>query len=146
MVKMKKLVVNKIVELKNHYDFEAPMLPAAIPAGLSPDQNEQLILDLNKYLAPKPGDTYLVRVNGESMIDENIFDGDILVVDANEKPRDGKIVIAALNGEMTVKKYREIDGRVYLYSANRNFLPIEIEYYMAFRVQGVVKHVIHRMV
>jgi len=101
------------------------------------------MFDLNSVLAPKPDDVYLVRVTGESMINEGIFDGDILVVNKNDKPKDGKVVIAALNGEMAVKTYREIEGKVYLFSANDKFLPIEILPFWQFDIQGVVKHVIH---
>jgi len=79
------------------------------------------------------------------MINENILDGDILVVDRKETPRDGKIVIASLNGEMAVKKFKIIEGKVYLYSANEKFLPIEISGLMEFQIQGVVKHVIHNL-
>jgi DNA polymerase V len=102
-------------------------------------------MDLNRHLAPEPDETFLVRVSGESMIDRNIYHGDILVVNRRETPADGKIVVAALNGEMAVKTYRVIDGEVYLYSANKKFLPIKIYPFMEFQVQGVVKHVIHRV-
>ena len=135
--------VKKIVELKNGYSFEASILPAAIPAGRSSKDEKALSkLDLNSYLAPMPEKIYLVRVNGESMIDENILDGDLLVVDATEKPKDGQVVIASLDGEMAVKIIREIEGKIYLYSANQKFLPIEIGPFMHFDIQGVVKHVI----
>lgn len=137
--------VKKLLEIKTNYSFEAPVLYARSPhdrttlkeAGALPS------LDLNNFLAPKPNNIYLVRVNGESMIDEGIFSGDILIIDKKEEPRDGKVVIAALNGEMAVKTFKVIEGKVYLFSANKNFLPIEIQDYMQFEVQGVVKHVIH---
>lgn len=133
--------VRNIVELKSNFSFEAPIFQAA---GLNKDTvNLAGMFDLNSVLAPKPNDVYLVRVSGESMINEGIFDGDILVVNKNEKPKDGKVVIAALNGEMAVKTYREIEGRVYLFSANDKFLPIEILPFWQFDIQGVVKHVIH---
>jgi DNA polymerase V len=135
----------KIVELKTHYSFEAPILPAAIPAGNFHTDASEKALDLNEFLAPKPKNIFLVRVNGESMIEENIFDGDILVVDSSQKPRDGLVVIAALNGEMAVKTYRIIDDKVYLFAANKKFLPIEIGSFMHFEIQGVVKHVIHNL-
>lgn len=144
MSKSKKLKVEKIRELKPRYSFVAPVLSASIQPKI---KNAAKIsaenLDLNSFLAPQPKDTYLVHVNGESMVDENIFDGDILVVDGKEKPADGKIVIASLNGEMTVKTLRIMDDTIYLVSANSNFLPIEIGPYMEFEIQGVVKHVIH---
>jgi DNA polymerase V len=135
--------VRKIVELKSLFSFEAPILAAE---GLNINSTIlSQMFDLNSVLAPKPDDVYLVRVTGESMINEGIFDGDILVVNKNDKPKDGKVVIAALNGEMAVKTYREIEGKVYLFSANDKFLPIEILPFWQFDIQGVVKHVIHNV-
>ncbi len=134
--------VNKLVELKSNFSFEAPIMPTRI----SDNSNQNLqMYDLNSVLAPNPSDVYLVRVTGESMINEGIFDGDILIVNKNEKPKDGKVVIAALNGEMAVKTYRIIEDKVYLFSANEKFLPIEIKPFWQFEIQGVVKHVIHNV-
>ena len=137
--------VKKVVEVKSHYSFEAPILSAGKKDKGSKLEQFHGTLELNEYLVPNPKYTFLVRVSGESMIDESIYDGDILVVDRKEKPRDGKIVIASLNGEMAVKTFRDINGKIYLYSANKKFLPIEISGFMEFRIQGVVKHVIHNM-
>jgi len=139
------LKVRKVVEVKSQYSFEAPVIPAVIKANTIFKNKELSLLDLNDFLVPKPNNIYLVRVSGESMIDENIYDGDLLIVDRFEKPDDGKVVIAALNGEMAVKIFRVIKGMVYLVSANKKFLPIRIEPYMEFQIQGIVKHVIHNM-
>lgn len=135
--------VKQIVELKTQYSFEAPIISAYAKAGKSSNSESYDKLDLNSMLAPNPKETYLVRVSGESMINEGIYDGDVLVVNKKENPADGKVVIASLNGEMTVKTYREIEGTVYLFSANDKFLPIEIKPFWGFEIQGVVKHVIH---
>ena len=137
--------VKKLLEIKTNYSFEAPVLYAISPkerVSLQ-DAGQLPSMDLNNFLAPNPNNIYLVKVNGESMIDEGIFSGDILIIDCKEQPIDGKVVIAALNGEMAVKTFRKIEGKVYLFSANKKFLPIEIQEYMQFEVQGVVKHVIH---
>ncbi|MBX3043935.1 MAG: hypothetical protein KIT33_08520 [Candidatus Kapabacteria bacterium] len=135
--------VKKIVELKSTFSFEAPILKAE---GLnSSSMNIAQMFDLNSVLAPNPDSIYLVRVTGESMINEGIFDGDILVVNKSEQPKDGKVVIASLNGEMAVKTYRQIEGKTYLFSANEKFLPIEILPFWQFDIQGVVKHVIHNV-
>ncbi len=131
----------KIAELNTQYSFEAPFIKTKDVD--KPPINKKSYLDLNMHLAPNPKDVYLVKVNGESMIDEKIYHGDVLIVNKNEKPSDGKVVIAALNGEMAVKTFRMIEGKVYLYSANKNFLPIEIKPYWSFEIQGVVKYVIH---
>lgn len=105
--------------------------------------NHQYGLDLNQLLAPQPNKLFIVQVTGESMIDENIFDGDLLLVDKYDTPNDGKIIIASINGELVVKKLKKIDGKIYLFSANAKFLPIEILPLYNFQIQGVVKHVIH---
>ncbi len=138
--------IEKILKVKTKYSFEAPMVLAHFGKDDSKDKKSSLLsIDLNNYLAPAPRDTFLVQVNGESMIDESIFNGDVLVVNSKEEPRDGKIVIAALNGELAVKQLRIIDGKPYLVSANKIFLPIAIEPYMEFQIQGIVKHVIHSL-
>lgn len=136
--------VTKVVEVKPQYSFEAPVLHAKLRDKINDKTTVNAeTLDLSNLLAPIPDKAYLVRVNGESMIDKGIFSGDILVVDKIEQPRDKKIVVAALNGEMAVKIYREIKGKIYLFSANKKFLPIEIKPFWEFQVLGVVKHVIH---
>lgn len=133
----------KIAELNTQYSFEAPFVSTKEDDAVNNKVRNKEYLDLNKYLAPKPEDIYLVKVNGESMIDENIYHGDVLVVNRKEKPKDGKVVIAALNGEMAVKKYRLVNNTTYLFSANEKFLPIEIKPFWNFEIQGVVKYVIH---
>lgn len=132
--------------IKKKYYFEAELFPASIPLALSKYEPELNQIDLTNILAPQSKNIYLVKVNGESMIDENIYDGDILIVDKNEVPKDGSIVIAALNGELTVKTFRLIEGKPYLFSANKKFLPIEIGELMQFEIQGVVKHVIKNLI
>lgn len=112
---------------------------------LSKAERKETILDLYKFLAPIPKDYFLVKVTGESMINEGIFDGDILIVNRQEEPKTGKVVIASLNGEMAVKIYKVIEGIVYLFSANDNYLPIEIKPFWEFQIQGIVKHVIHKI-
>lgn len=107
------------------------------------DLNESI--DLNQMLAPSSSNLYIVKVAGESMIDVNIYNGDLLIVDKNEKPKDGKIIIAVINGELLVKILKIIDEKVYLFSANSKFLPVEILPNFNFQIQGVVKHVIHEV-
>jgi len=135
--------VKNIVELKANFSFEAPIVSAEKLKGVK-KSNDKLI-DLNSFLAPIAKEFFLVRVTGESMINENIFSGDLLVVKRKEEPKDGKIVIAALNGEMAVKIYRVLEDGVYLFSANEKFLPIEIKPFWNFEIQGVVKHIIHNV-
>ncbi len=139
--------VKNIHNLKNRFNYEAPIFSAALNGKLNEinDLNVDSILDINSIIAPRPGDTFLVKVSGESMINENIYDGDILVVNGKEEPKPGQIIISSLNGEMTVKKYAVIDDVIYLVSANEKFLPIKILDLYDFKIQGVVKHVIRKV-
>jgi DNA polymerase V len=130
-----------ITGLKNYFNFEAPVFTTDRTGKNDEPYNH--FMDLNKLLAPNPKDIYLVQVTGESMMNEGIISGDILVVNRRETPEDGKVVIAALNGDLAVKTYRLIDGIVHLFSANESFKPIEIAPFYHFEIQGVVKHVIH---
>lgn len=78
------------------------------------DDHLEMALDLNKYLVRHPAATFFVRVSGDSMMKEGIRENDILVVDRSLQPKDGDIVIAALNGDLTVKrlhlKGKQLDG------------------------------------
>jgi DNA polymerase V len=139
--------VKKVIEVQKKYNFEAPLFNATHKSGIGKSvfEREVYSIDLNALLMPNPKNCFLVKVSGESMIKENIHDGDVLIIDKVEPPKDGKIVIASLNGEMTVKKYRIIEGKTYLFAANDRFLPIEIGDYIQFQIQGVVKHVIRSL-
>lgn len=135
--------VKEIIELDRKYNFEAPVFKAS--SRLSNEIAQQIAketIDLNKMLAPNPKDIYMVRVGGDSMIGEKIFDGDYLIVNRKQKPKHNDIVVSSLNGEMTVKTFKKENGKAYLESANSKFLPIEISDLFQFKIQGVVKHVI----
>ncbi len=145
--KSKKLSADKFGSIGRRFRFEAPLLDAAFPAGKIPGVNNVGDLDLYKYLLPGNQDNfYLVRVNGESMIDINIFDGDILIVEECNTASPGDIVISSLNGELTVKRLIEKKGVYYLQSENSRFLPIEISPEMSFTIQGKVRHVVHSLI
>jgi DNA polymerase V len=135
--------ITKLPKVRTNYQFEAPVLEASrtdeIPEHL---RKVRKMLDLNRFLAPNPDNIFLVRVSGDSMIGADIFDGDILVVDRQEKPSNGKIVIAEINGEMAVKYLRIESNGLMLESANSKYKPIEISEYYEFQIQGVVRHVI----
>jgi repressor LexA len=90
-------------------------------------------------------DTYVLQVKGDSMIDEQIRDGDYVIVEDRQTARDGEMVVALLDGEnVTLKKlYREKDGRIRLQPANAALKPIFVES-RAVRIQGVVIGVLRR--
>lgn len=90
-------------------------------------------------------DTYVLQVRGESMIDEQIRDGDYVIVEDRTSVRDGEMVIALVGGDsVTLKKlYREGEGRVRLQPANRRMKPIFVDQ-DDLRVQGVVIGVLRK--
>jgi DNA polymerase V len=77
------------------------------------------------------------------MTGAGIHSGDLLIVDRALTPENNRIVIAVLDGEMTVKRFRREGGRVFLLPENGDFTPIEVTPEMRFEVWGVVAHVIH---
>lgn len=127
--------------------LELPLLLSAIPAGFpSPaDDYVDRTLDLNEFLVRHPAATFFVRVAGESMAGAGIRSGDILIVDRALVPENNRIVIAALNGELTVKRIRKDGGRLFLVPENSDFEPIEVTPEMQFEIWGVVAHVIHSL-
>lgn len=123
-----------------------PLFTASIKAGFpSPaDDFVERALDLNEFLVRHPSATFFVRVDGDSMLEAGIHSGDILIVDRAVEPADNKIVIAVLNGELTVKRIRRTrGGGIRLVAENARYAPIDILPEMEFQVWGVVTHVIH---
>jgi len=122
-----------------------PLFVARVEAGF-PSPAEDYIegkLDLNKHLIRHPAATFFVRVAGDSMIDAGIHPGDILIVDRALEPADKKIVIAVINGELTVKRIRITGEKITLVPANRNYAPIRVEGEMDFEIWGIATSVIH---
>jgi DNA polymerase V len=77
------------------------------------------------------------------MIDAGIHSGDTLIVDRSVSPKDGNVVIAVIDGELTVKRLSSDKQNLYLLPENKNFTPIEIKEEMNFEIWGVVTNVIH---
>jgi DNA polymerase V len=123
-----------------------PLMTCAVQAGFSSaaDEHIETYLDLNKLVIKHPAATFFVRAAGHSMREAGIQSGDILVVDRSLTPVDGKIVIALLNGEFTVKRLKTRQGKYKLCASNPRYPDIEISDDSDFRVWGVVTHVIHQ--
>ena len=126
-------------------DSELPLYSCKISAGFpSPaDDHLERNLDLNSHLVKHPAATFFVRVNGESMINAGINDNDILIVDRSLKPSNGKIVIAVVDGHMTVKRLYKESGKLILMPENTLYKPIEIKEDMNIEIWGVVVTAIH---
>ena len=118
-----------------------PLFLSQVAAGFpSPaDDHVEQRLDLNQYMIQHDAATYFVRVKGDSMIDAGIRDNDVLVVDRSLAARPGCIVVAVVNGELTVKTLgRTKTGQPLLEPANTRYAAIEIRDGMSFEVWGVV--------
>lgn len=100
-------------------------------------------LDLNELLVKHPAATFFVRVSGTSMIKAGIHHNDILVVDRSIAPAHGKIVIASVNGELTVKRLHLDGKKVLLMAENDAYRPIDIQEGMDLHIWGVVTNVVH---
>ena len=98
-------------------------------------------LDLNRHLVPRPTATYFVRTQGESMRDAGIHDGDLLVVDRSLDPQAGDVVIAAVAGELCVKRMqgREGEGQEALASDHPDFPDLAIDPETGCEIWGVVR-------
>ena len=124
-----------------------PLFVANVSAGFpSPaDDYKEEKLDLNKYLIKNPAATYFVRVTGDSMIGAGIHCGDLLVVDRSIEPADKKVVIANINGELTVKRIRIRQNKITLEPENTDFPTQQISPESEFEVWGVVTNVVHSL-
>jgi len=122
-----------------------PLFLTPVHAGFpSPaDDFVESRLDLNDYLIDKPAATYFLRVNGNSMIDLSINDGDLLIVDRSLEPKNNNIVVASVDGDFTVKTFQKHAKQVRLMPANKMFKPIIVRDGENFMIWGTVKHVIH---
>jgi DNA polymerase V len=100
-------------------------------------------LDLNHQLIKRPAATFLIRAVGDSMIGAGIHSGDTLIVDRSERARHGQVVIAVLNGELTVKRINLKGKKPQLLPENPAHKPIQIDELADVKIWGVVKHVIH---
>lgn len=137
--------VHHILNYVQHGCYRLPFYQHAISAGFpSPaedDASEKM--DLNELLIKHPSATFFLRVSGSSMLKAGIHHNDILVVDRSIEPSHGKIVIACVNGELTVKRLRCEGKKVQLVAENDAYFPIDITESMDLRFWGVVTSVIH---
>ena len=150
----KKQQAGDVLDYPNVYsldlDTKVPSIPfygVSVAAGFpSPaDDYIEKRLDLNELLINKPAATFFVRAEGESMLGAGIHPDDILVVDRSVHPSVGKIVVCALDGELTVKRLRSKEGRLVLAPENPNYPDIPLKGELEMVIWGVVTSVIHNV-
>lgn len=121
-----------------------PYADGGIQAGFSSPAQDYISesIDLNREIVRHPSATFYGRVSGESMIDEGICEGDILVIDRSLEPTDGDLAVCCLDGEFTLKRIRLESGRIWLVPSNEMYDPILVTPERQFEVWGVVTHTI----
>lgn len=122
--------------------FRLPLL-GVIKAGEPTDSGEQYAtesISLDKYLVGNPGYTYLLRVSGDSMQDEGIKTGDLVILDKKKEPKNGDIVAAFVDGQWTLKYFQKKTNQITLVAANKKYRPIVPK--MNLEIGGVVVKVI----
>lgn len=138
--------IDAIFKLEQKTKTIRPLFTCGVSAGFPSPADEHIDrkLDLNELLIQHPVATFFVRVAGDSMKDAGINHGDILVVDRSLEAASGKIVIAIVNGELTVKRFVQSHASCQLVAANSDYPPVEITEDTDFSIWGVVTSVIHQ--
>jgi DNA polymerase V len=131
---------------ENTAELLVPIFTSRVQAGFpSPaDDHMEDTLDLNTHLIQHKESTFFVRAQGESMLGAGIYPGDILIVDRSLIAKSGKIVIAVVDGEFTVKRLHKYKGKVTLRAENSEFKDINISEGSELIIWGVVTSVIHQ--
>ena len=127
-----------------------PFFDVKVVAGFPiPLNNDELAQDMEvlKMLCPHPDSSYLIRVQGRSMIEAGVNDGDIIIVDKSVRnPTEKQIAVCELNGEYTLKRVWKKEESLWLVPANPEFPEIEVTENDDFSVWGVVTYIIHKPV
>lgn len=131
----------------NKWSCPLTLVAWRIPAGF-PSPAEDYIegeIDLNEHLIQHPHATFLMKVSGDSMIGAGIMSGSTLVVDRSIEPRHGSVVIAVIDGQLTVKRLYNKSGVVQLRPENTAYNPINISNDQDLVIWGVVTNVINQL-
>ena len=118
------------------------LVPAGFPSPAADDLEDEI--DPIAWVVRHPSATFWWRVSGDSLLDEGIHDGDLIAVDRAGKRRVGRIVLALVDGSITVKKLARRDGRYWLdpKSRGREFTPILVT--ESTEIWGIVAGVVRR--
>jgi DNA polymerase V len=109
-------------------EYKVPLYQSKVQAGFPSPADDYIedVLDLNEYLIKHPAATFMVRATGESMTGAGIHPNNILIVDRSINATHGQIVIAAIDGELTVKRLYQKEGVIKLQPENPSFQDIRI--------------------
>lgn len=137
--------IASIYDFERQSDLRRPLFTCGVSAGFPSPADDYIEgrLDLNQLMIANPAATFFVRVAGDSMIGAGIHHHDILVVDRSLEATDGKVVIAVVDGELTVKRLRRHNGAIRLVAENSAYPAIELSGEATCEIWGVVTFVIH---
>jgi DNA polymerase V len=127
--------------------LSVPLFSQSVRAGFPSPASDYVEagLDFNELLVGDESTTFVVRAEGESMLGAGIFPGDYLVVDRSANPRPGDVVIAALDGEFTVKRLKKSGERFLLVPENTAYPTVAVDENSELSIWGVVTFVIHSL-
>ena len=144
-VRVPESMVGDVLEFLSDKGHRIPLYSNAVSAGtpcFAEDDVEDQV-DLGKYLIRNPASSFLVRASGYSMINAGIHPGDLLLADSGIEPRSGKIVIAAVDGHLTVKRLKKSRNETVLMPENDDYDPIPLHRDNNVTICGVVTMVLH---
>ncbi|MDR2367673.1 MAG: translesion error-prone DNA polymerase V autoproteolytic subunit [Deltaproteobacteria bacterium] len=125
----------------------SPLFLESISAGFPSPADDYVtdFLDLQRLVVKNPAATFFLRVSGDSMGGAGINDGDLLVVDRSKPTSKDSVVIASLDGELTVKRLRKRNGRIFLAPENPDYAELDITDREDTMVWGVATYVVHKL-
>lgn len=111
--------------------------------GAAADDYMERGIDLNEQLIINKPATFFFRMRGDAMSDAGLQDEDVLIIDRSIKPANGKIIVAAVDGELLVRRYQQTFNRVILSPENKKYKPIEVGEFNNYTPWGIVTCVVH---
>ncbi len=133
--------VQPLIQSNRQYSFYCSSISAGFPSPADDYIEQQL--DLNDLLIKHPVATFFLRANGHAMLHAGIHDQDILIIDRSLPLRSGCIVIAVIDGQLTVRQLKKTARKIYLLCGDDELSIMEIKPENDIHLWGVVTHVIH---
>ncbi|HKM31498.1 MAG: translesion error-prone DNA polymerase V autoproteolytic subunit [Bacteroidales bacterium] len=141
---MKKTTVSLF--LPSEKELALPMVEGVQCGFPSPAEDfSDMRLNITEEIVKNPASTFYARVSGNSMINDGIGDGDILVVDKSVEPYNGCIAICFIDGAFTLKHVEKHKDHILLVPGNTQYKPIRVDAENNFTVWGVVRYVIKKL-
>lgn len=138
---MRAVILGQLSPSLVHLPFVACRLPAGFPSPAA-DYEEQT-LSIDELVDLRTPHVYLARVDGDSMTGAGVYDGDVLVINRALEPRSGDVVVAYVDGGMTVKRLQVTPAGVWLQPESPGYRPIPVT--ESLHVWGVATHNLHRL-